>query len=328
MPKSDAIIEIEDLSVLFPMKKEFCKPRSYVRAVNEVSLSIRRNSIFGLAGESGSGKTTTGKAVLGLAPVTKGIVRFNGQRIDDCKTDMKTLRKELQIIFQDPMSSLNPHKRIGASLEEPLNIHRLYPDRIQRTERIESVLADVGLKPSILDRYPHEFSGGQLQRICIARAILLEPSFLICDESIASLDVSIQAQIINLFKKLKEEYNLSLLFISHNISVLRYLCDDLGVMYLGSLVEIADTETLFDKPLHPYTQALLSVVPLPDPRYEATREHHVLQGEIPSPINPPPGCPFSTRCPLSTVICRQECPELRELEPGHSVACHRAGEVI
>lgn len=323
MQKSDIIIEVKNLSVTFPMKKEFGKKRSAVQAVSDVSFNIRRNTIFGLAGESGSGKTTTGKALLGFSPVRGGTISFNGKRIDGSRPDMKSLRKELQIIFQDPMSSLNPHKRIGQSLEDPLRIHHMYQDKTERDQRIISVLTSVGLKPSVLDRYPHEFSGGQLQRICIARAILLEPSFLVCDESIASLDVSIQAQIINLFKELHARYNLTLLFISHNISVLRYLCDDLGVMYLGTLVELSDTRTLFENPLHPYTRALLDVVPIPDPRTEAHRQHHILQGEIPSPINPPVGCPFCTRCPFVDEHCRQSRPLLVEQEPGHFVACHK-----
>lgn len=320
------IIEVKDLSVYFPLKKNLFKPTEYVKAVDDISFSIKENSIYGLAGESGSGKTTTGKAIISLIPLTSGKIIFNGKEIDKAYAGSKAIRKDMQIIFQDPIGSLNPQKNILSILEEPLHIHNLYTNPIERKRRIESVLESVSLDPDILDRYPHEFSGGQLQRICIARAILLEPKLLVCDESIASLDVSIQAQIINLLKDLQKKFNLTILFISHNISVLQYLCDDLGVMYLGQLVETAPSLELFKNPMHPYTKALLSVVPTPDPRFEATRDKEILKGEIPSPINPPVGCPFNTRCPVAIDVCMEIRPKTKEVEKGHFVACHLVGE--
>ena len=322
------IIEVKDLSVYFPLTKRLFKPAEYVKAVDGISFDIKKNTIYGLAGESGSGKTTAGKAIINLIPLSGGKVIFNEKEIDKESANSKTFRKDMQIIFQDPIGSLNPHKRIRSILEGPLNLHKLYQDPVERKLRIESVLKSVCMETDILDRYPHKFSGGQLQRICIARAILLEPKLLVCDESIASLDVSIQAQIINMLKDVQEKYNLTILFISHNISVLQYLCDDLGVMYLGHLVESASAEELFDNPLHPYTKALLSVVPTPDPHFESTREKTILEGEIPSPINPPIGCPFNTRCPVVIDICKEMKPTYKEVKKGHFVACHLvAGEI-
>lgn len=312
------MVEVRDLSVRFPVKGGFGAHRKSVRAVNCVSLEIPRGKIIGLAGESGSGKTTIGKAILRLIEPSSGSVRIDGRDILKDKSNPKALRAQSQIIFQDPLSSLNPHKTILQILETPLRVHGM----AVRESEIEKTLSDVGLNQEVLARYPHEFSGGQLQRICIARALLLRPKFLVCDEAVASLDVSIQSQIINLFKKLRDEYDLTYLFISHNIALLKYLCDAIGVMYLGELVEYSDAETLFENPMHPYTQALFRAIPVPDPASERSRaEQKGLEGEVPSPLNPPPGCAFSTRCPMAREICRTRAPEMREVCSGHRLKC-------
>ncbi len=317
------LFEIRDLSVLFQIKNGFLKRPQSLRAVHNVSFDIKRKSVVGLVGESGSGKTTTGKAILRLIEPTKGRLLLNGKDIMHKDYDIKKLRKENQIIFQDPLSSLNPQKTILQSLETPMIIHGVGSDGQQRREVIQETLESVGLRGEILNRYPHEFSGGQLQRICIARTLVLKPSFIVCDEAIASLDVSIQSQIINLFKKLQDGYNLTYLFISHNIAVLKYLCDEIGVMYLGEIVEFAPTERLFANAQHPYTKALLSVIPEPNPAGERAKETgQELKGEIPSPINPPPGCAFSTRCPYVFDRCKVEAPQTTTYDQQHRVACH------
>ena len=312
-----SFIKVDNLTVKFPLKKQ-----EYLTAVNSVSFGIEKGEIFALVGESGSGKTTTGKAILNLVKVSSGHVYLENEEITG--KESKSIRKRMQIIFQDPYSTLNPHKTIRRILEEPLKLHKIaYGDQLQT--KLKDMLCQVGLCEDILDKYPHEFSGGQLQRICIARALLLNPEFLVCDESIASLDVSIQAQIINLLKELQKEYCLTMLFISHNMSVLRYICNSIGVMYLGCLVEKSEGEELFNNPLHPYTRALLSVVPSPDPHFEDSRSKTILKGEIPSPINPPKGCPFSTRCSFAIEKCYEEKPLLKEVRQGHFCACHIVG---
>lgn len=312
----DNLLEVRDLNVLFPVKKKFLQRRQYVHAVRHVNLDIKQGSIVGLVGESGSGKTTTGKAILHLVEPTSGTIRFRGEGTN-------RLQKESQMIFQDPFSSLNPQKTIHQSLETPMIIHGIGEDRDSRSALIGKTLQSVGLTTDVLDRFPHEFSGGQLQRICIARVLLLRPSFLVCDEAIAALDVSIQSQIINLFKQLKDEYDLTYLFISHNISVLKYLCDEIGVMYLGEIVEFAPTQELFSNPRHPYTRALLRAVPVPNPRLErAGAGQDLLEGEMPNPIHPPPGCSFSTRCPHAAEQCRRAAPEYKVCGEGHRAACH------
>ena len=310
-------IKAENLSVYFPMRKGLHE-KQYLKAVDNVSFSISKETVFGLCGESGSGKTTTGKAILDLVKKTNGQVYLDGEPV--CKTT-KDIRKRMQIIFQDPAGSLNPSKTILQLLMEPLRLHGLVSSKDEAMKRIVFMLGKVGLSDDILCRYPHEFSGGQLQRICICRALLVEPEFLVCDESIASLDVSIQAQIINLLKVLKKEFHLTILFISHNLAVLSYLCDEIGVMYLGNLVERASVAELLSNPLHPYTKALLSVVPIPDPDIERARTKIVLQGEIPNPVHPPLGCPFSTRCKTATDRCQKEKPAYQEIFPQHYVAC-------
>lgn len=320
------LLRVEDLSVHFPVRRNpFGKPR-VLKAVDHVSFSIERNSVFGLCGESGSGKTTVGKAIIGLKKRTGGTVFFDGEPLPE--RNSRELRKRMQIIFQDPVGSLNPQKTIRELLAEPLRIHHLASSRDEEEERILSMLEKVGLGKEVLCRHPHEFSGGQLQRICICRSLLTEPEFLVCDESIASLDVSIQAQIINLLRSLKREFNLTVLFISHNFAVLGYLADRIGVMYLGSIVEIAPASELSSEPLHPYSKALLSVIPQPDPRLERSRKKIVLEGEMPSPIDPPEGCPFFSRCPFAEEHCRQEKPALEEVSSGHYAACFKAKELI
>lgn len=317
-------IEVKNLNVLFPVKKELFKPRRFVRAVHNVNLNIKRGSIVGLAGESGSGKSTTGKAILHLIEPTSGEITIQGYNVFAPGYDVKKLRKENQIIFQDSFSSLNPQKTIRQSLEAPMKIHHIGNSKEEREAILEKTLHRVGLSADVLLKYPHEFSGGQLQRICIARALLLNPSFLVCDEAIAALDVSIQSQIINLFKQLKEEYDLTYLFISHNLSVLKYLCDEIGIMYLGEIVEYAPVDVLFTAPQHPYTQALLSAIPVPDPKEERARSSKaVLEGEIPNPIAPPPGCAFSTRCPYVSERCTKQAPERLFVAENHCVSCHR-----
>lgn len=317
-------IEVRDLTVLFPVKKEWFKPRKFVRAVHHVDLTIKRGKIVGLAGESGSGKSTTGKALLHLIEPSSGDVLIDGCSIFHSNYDEKKLRKENQIIFQDAFSSLNPQKTIRQSLETPMKIHHIGETEQERNAILEKTLHDVGLAPDVLTKYPHEFSGGQLQRICIARALLLKPSFIVCDEAIAALDVSIQSQIINLFTQLKEEYQLTYLFISHNLSILKYLCDEIGVMYLGEIVEYAPAEELFSNPQHPYTKALLSVIPVPDPKIQGVyASENIIEGEIPSPMAPPPGCAFSTRCPYVCEQCKTQEPAKTFVSQGHCVSCHR-----
>lgn len=319
----DNLFEVHNLNVFFQIKNGFLKRPQSLRAVHNVSFDIKRNSVVGLVGESGSGKTTTGKAILRLVEPTSGRLLLNGEDIMHKDYDIKKLRKNNQIIFQDPLSSLNPQKTILQALETPMIIHGFGRDGQERGEVIRETLASVGLGDEILTRYPHEFSGGQLQRICIARALVLNPSFLVCDEAIASLDVSIQSQIINLFKTLQDDYNLTYLFISHNIAVLKYLCDQIGVMYLGEIVEFAPTEQLFENAQHPYTKALLSVIPEPNPSAERAKgPGQELKGEIPSPINPPMGCAFSTRCPYVFERCKVDAPQTTMYGPEHRVACH------
>ena len=315
---NDNIVEAYNLSVHFPIKSGICSKSKYLRAVHNVSLKIPRGSIVGLAGESGSGKTTVGKALLRLIKVASGKVLINKQDILAKHVDLKALRRENQIIFQDPLSSLNPSKTIYSLLEAPLRVHNIPV----KQSVIEKTLASVGLDIDVLMRYPHEFSGGQLQRICIARALLLQPKFLVCDEVVASLDVSIQSQIINLFNELREEHQLTYLFISHNIALLKYMCDEIGVMYLGEIVEYAQAGELFENPKHPYTCALLKAIPVPDPEIERIRVTQPgLQGEVPSPIDPPLGCAFSSRCPDVHDICHKHAPIATLDESKHMVKC-------
>ncbi|WP_028595466.1 ABC transporter ATP-binding protein [Paenibacillus assamensis] len=315
------LIVVDRLKKYFPVKTGLLqRTNGHVKAVDDVSFVINKGDTFGLVGESGSGKSTLGRTLLRLSDKTDGTVQYQGQDLHELsKSDMRRLRPKLQFIFQDPYSSLNPRIRIGDAIGEALIQHGLCSQE-EVAERVAEVLALCGMSSYHMDRYPHEFSGGQRQRIGIARAIILNPDFVVADEPLSALDVSIQAQIINLFRKLQEQRSLTYLFISHDLSVVQHLCNRVGVMYLGSLVELGPRDECFSRPLHPYTQALLSAVPIPDPR--AKRERIVLQGDPPSPVNPPAGCKFHTRCPLAQSRCREETPLLRHHGYGHYAACH------
>jgi oligopeptide/dipeptide ABC transporter ATP-binding protein len=324
--KGQTLLEVRSLKKYFPVTEGIVVRRTIgnVKAVDGVSFTIARGETLGLVGESGCGKTTTGRCILQLEKPTSGEIVFEGINLE--KLDQKELvpwRQKIQVIFQDPYSSLNPRMKIGEILDEPMRVHQVEPDATKRRERIAQLLTICGLPAKFADRYPHEMSGGQRQRVGIARALCLNPDFIICDEAVSALDVSIQAQVINLLEDLREEFNLTYLFIAHDLSVVHHLCNRVAVMYLGKMVELADSDELFDHPMHPYTQALLSAVPVADPTVEAQRRHQVLKGEVPSPINPPSGCVFHPRCSLAIDSCRTQLPELRELSPGHWVACPR-----
>lgn len=293
-----------------------------VKAVTDVGFSIRRGEVMGLVGESGSGKTTVGRILLRLMEPTGGRIAFDGTDITSLQRGaMRAARRRMQIVFQDPFSSLNPHMRVGDIIEEPLIVHRLHGGRQERRARVEALMELVGLPVSYLMRYPHEFSGGQRQRIGIARALAPEPEFIVADEAVSALDVSIQAQILNLLKQLQASFNLTMLFISHDLAVVRYIADRTMVMYLGRVVEIGPTEQLFATPRHPYTKALLSAIP--DPEVGSRRERIILKGDVPSPINPPSGCVFRERCPFAIAACAEQVPVLQQVSPGHLKACIR-----
>lgn len=322
MSDKDYILQVKNLKKYFPIKGGmFNQVTNYVKAVDGVTFSLERGTTMGLVGESGCGKTTTGRTILRLnGGKTDGEVLFNGEEVyKKTPKEMRDLRTEMQIIFQDPFSSLQPRMPVGEIIGEAVREHNIVPKE-KYEEYIDEVMANCGLQPFHKDRYPHEFSGGQRQRICIARALALNPEFIVCDEPVSALDVSIQAQIINLLKDLQEKYNLTYLFISHDLSVVEHISDTVGVMYLGSLVEYGNTEDIFKNPLHPYTQALFSAIPIPDPTAEQNRI--VLEGSIPSPANPPKGCKFHTRCAQCMERCKTEVPVQREIESGHYVVCH------
>ena len=323
---SEALLEVQHLVKHFAVGGGmFSAPTGQVRAVDDVSFTIHRGETVGLVGESGCGKTTTGRCILQLERPTSGRILFEG--IDLTTLDqaaLRTVRRKVQVIFQDPYSSLNPRMTIGQILAEPLKVHGIVPDKAKREARVRELLEQVGLLPQHARRYPHQLSGGQRQRVGIARALAMEPALIVCDEPVSALDVSIQAQIINLLEDLQKRLGLTYLFIAHDLSVVRHISDRVVVMYLGKVVEVADRQALYEDPLHPYTRALLSAVPIPDPALEARREHTVLRGEVPSPLNPPPGCVFHPRCPHAAARCNTEVPQLREIKPGHRGACHLA----
>ena len=319
--KNDNILEVKDLKKYFPIKGGFLGgAKGAVKAVDGISFNIKRGTTMGLVGESGCGKSTAGRTILRLIEKTEGSVKFNGQDIYALnKKELKDLRTKMQIIFQDPFSSLSPRLPVGEIIGEAVREHNLVPKK-DFDDYVDKVMADCGLQPFHKDRYPHEFSGGQRQRICIARALALNPEFIVCDEPVSALDVSIQAQVINLLKDLQEKRNLTYLFISHDLSVVEHISDTIGVMYLGSMVEYGSKESIFSNPRHPYTKALFSAIPMPDPDKKMNRV--ILEGSIPSPANPPQGCKFHTRCKECMGICRKEAPKAVEVEDGHYVVCH------
>jgi oligopeptide transport system ATP-binding protein len=322
---NEPILRVEDLKVHFPVTKGIIIQRQVatVKAVDGVSFTIRRGETLGLVGESGSGKSTTGLAVLRMLTPTAGRIVFEGQDIAPHRgAELLDVRRRMQMVYQDPYGSLNPRMTIRSIVGEPLAVHGLDADKKATREKIAALIASVGLLPDMADRYPHEFSGGQRQRIGIARALALEPSLLIADEPVSALDVSIQAQVINLFMDLQERLGLTYLFIAHDLAVVRHISTRIAVMYLGRLVEIADRDELYKNPLHPYTEALMAAVPVADPEVEAKRPRTVISGEVPSALRPPPGCAFHTRCPRAMARCKTEQPHLREAAPGRAVACH------
>ncbi len=319
--RNEDLVVVQDLRKYFPIKSGLLqRVTGYVKAVDGVSFTIRKGECLGLVGESGCGKTTVGRTILRLIPPTSGSVRFRG--VDLARADprtMKQLRRNMQIVFQDPYSSLDPRVPIGESIAEGLLIHGV-KDREQRNAAVLEMLRKVGLEEYHRERYPHEFSGGQRQRIGIARALILRPEFVVCDEPVSALDVSVQSQVLNLLRDLQHEFGLTYLFIAHNLSVVEHISDRVAVMYLGKMAELTSREELFRNPLHPYTQALLSAIPIPNPKLK--RQRVILSGDVPSPVNPPPGCRFHTRCPVAEEICRREEPAFEEKRPNHWVACH------
>jgi oligopeptide transport system ATP-binding protein len=323
--QAQPLVQVNELKKHFPVTRGLIIEREVgsVKAVDGISFEIQRGETLGLVGESGCGKTTVGRTILGLYPITEGSVNIAEIQVEKAgKEDLKTLRRKAQMIFQDPYASLNPRWTVSAIIAEPLRVHKLLLNEKERTERVHELMLLVGLSPRLINRFPHEFSGGQRQRIGVARALASEPDFIVCDEPISALDVSIQAQVVNLLEELQDQFNLTYLFIAHDLSMVRHICDRVAVMYLGVIVELAEKDELYENPLHPYTKALLSAVPVPDPKKGRARKRLILPGDVPSPLNPPSGCRFHPRCPIAVDRCRSEQPQWREAAPGHWVACH------
>ena len=325
MASFENLIEVKNLKEYFNINTGMFKITP-LKAVDDVSFAIRQGETLGLVGESGCGKTTVGRTLLHLYKPTAGEVWFKGKQIKT-KADILEYRKKSAMVFQDPYSSLNPRMTVSDIIGEPLDIHKMYADKKEREEKILDLMNKVGLNSEHANRYAHEFSGGQRQRIGIARALATSPEFVVCDEPVSALDVSIQAQVINMFDELQDQMNLTYLFIAHDLLVVRHISDRIAVMYLGKMVELADAKEIYDHPLHPYSKSLMSAVPLPDPKKARANQRVVLSGDIPSPLNAPSGCPFRTRCPYACEACAEAMPELKELAPGHFVACHRAEEI-
>ena len=326
MAEQTKLLEIKDLKKYFTVKKSGFNKKQMVQAVDGVSMDIFKGETLGLVGESGCGKTTLGRTIIRLYEPTAGKIIYDGKTIFDSDQNiaekMLPYRRKMQIIFQDPSASLDPRMTVGEIVGEALDIHKLYTGKGERTARINELLEKVGLNTEHSNRFPHEFSGGQQQRIGIARALAVEPEFIVCDEPISALDVSIQSQVVNMLEDLQEQLGLTYLFIAHDISVVRHISNRIGVMYLGNLVELAESYELYRNPIHPYTKTLMSAVPIPDPVVTRARERMILEGDIPSPINPPSGCKFHTRCPYATERCKQEVPVFRDHGGGHYAACH------
>ncbi len=325
--QDEILVDVRNLKVNFPVRSGSFIPRRIgeIKAVDDVSFTVRRGETLGLVGESGCGKTTLGRAILRLEKPTSGDIYFDGENVTQMRAGrLRRLRRQAQFIFQDPFTSLDPRQTAGDCIGEPLKVHNLVKGRGEYRDEVIRLLETVGLNPHMASRYPHEFSGGQRQRIGIARALSVRPDFIVCDEPVSALDVSIQGQIINLLQKLQEEFKLTYLFVSHDLSVVRHVSDRIAVMYLGRIVEVADRDELYDDPLHPYTKALLSAIPIPDPDIEEGRERIPLIGEVPSPLNPPSGCSFHPRCPIAIDECGGVVPDLQEVKTGHWVGCIRS----
>lgn len=322
MSENTNLLEVQQLKQYFPV----AGTKKIVHAVDDVSFFIKKGETFGLVGESGCGKTTTGRAILRLNEPTAGKIIFDGETIFDSennfKADMRPFRRKMQIVFQDPYASLDPRMTVGDIVGEALDIHKLYSTKAERREKIISLLATVGLNSEHANRYPHEFSGGQRQRIGIARALAVKPQFIVCDEPVSALDVSIQAQVVNMFEDLQQEMGLTYLFIAHDLSVVNHISNRIGVMYLGHIVEMADSDEIIFHSMHPYTRSLISAVPIADPRTARANKRIILEGDVPSPVNPPSGCPFRTRCPYADSVCAEQKPEFKEITSGHYCACH------
>ena len=322
---SEILVEVKNLKQYFPVRTGLLSSKP-LKAVDDVSFTIGRGETLGLVGESGCGKTTVGRTILHLYKPTGGEVLYKGRKIQT-NADIQAFRNKASMVFQDPYSSLNPRMTVADIIGEPLDVHKLYSSRQERQERILELMGYVGLNSEHAARYAHEFSGGQRQRIGIARALAVNPDFIVCDEPVSALDVSIQAQVINMFAELQEKFGLTYLFIAHDLLVVRHISDRIAVMYLGKMVELANANEIYDHPLHPYSKSLLSAVPVPDPKIARANQRIVLSGDIPSPLNAPSGCPFRTRCPYACDKCAESMPDFQEVSAGHFVACHRVGEI-